>query len=169
MRTGPPGSPISAGSMLRQASAAQGVISWASARGTAGPAQTAAMAATAPARRLRQQFEFRRNVIGLLLSMDIFRPRTAPIALPAPFTSLREVLAALPRTLQRYLSRRKEQRWRVMAVADATAADRGVRLLGCCGRDMHHWLRVPFKTLRALASGVEASSAVVVAKLGGRN
>src|SRR6516164_9594606 len=74
MRAGPLGSPISAGSMLRPASAAQGGAPCASAPGAVGPTQratgaVAAIAATAPERRSRQH-GIRRNVIGLLLSLD---------------------------------------------------------------------------------------------------
>src|SRR6516162_7563033 len=74
MRAGPLGSPISAGSMLRPASAAQGAAPCASAPGATGLAHTAtraaaAIAAAAPERRSRQH-GIRRNVIGLLLSLD---------------------------------------------------------------------------------------------------
>src|SRR5215471_13382 len=73
MRAGPLGRPISAGSMLRSASAAQGGAPCANAPGAIGLAQTAtraveAIAATAPERRSRRH-GIRRNVIGLLLSM----------------------------------------------------------------------------------------------------
>src|SRR5215470_5108934 len=75
MSAGPLGSPISAGSMLRPASAAQGGAPCASAPGAVGPTQrptraAEAIAATTPERRNRQH-GIRRNVIGLLLSMDV--------------------------------------------------------------------------------------------------
>src|SRR5215471_10697687 len=75
MRAGPLGTPISAGSMLRPASAAQGGAPCASASGAVGPMQRAtraaeAIAATAPERRSRQH-RIRHNVIGLLLSLDV--------------------------------------------------------------------------------------------------
>ena len=64
MRAGPLGRPISTGSMLRPASAAQGAAPCANAVG--GPALTPRTeAATAAARRSRQQFGVRQNVIGL--------------------------------------------------------------------------------------------------------
>src|SRR6516164_833182 len=73
MSAGPLGTPISAGSMLRPPSAAQGGAPCAKAAGEVGPTQrptraTEAIAATAPERRSRQH-GIRRNVIELLLSM----------------------------------------------------------------------------------------------------
>ena len=64
-----------AGSMLRPASAAQGAAPCANAPGTVGPTQRAtrageAIAATVPERHGRQH-GIPRNVIGLLLSLDV--------------------------------------------------------------------------------------------------
>src|SRR5262249_37223052 len=85
MRAGPLGRPISAGSMLRPASPVQGAAPGPNARGPVSPTQRAtrageAIAATAPERRGRQH-GIPRNVIGLLLPLDV-SPLMANSAFP---------------------------------------------------------------------------------------
>ena len=74
IRAGPLARPIKFGSRERPASAAQRATPCANAVGAVGPAQTATReAVTAPARKWR-------NVIGVLLSMDIPQQRTPAIS-----------------------------------------------------------------------------------------